>query len=79
MRVKYLVTVLAVLFFAGIGYGSPTSAEKKEVKTGTASSTLEDQTGVALTIYNVNLGLVKDQRQIKLFKGIGDLRFMDVA
>ena len=34
---------------------------------------------MALTIYNVNLGLVKDQRRIRLFKGIGDLRFMDVA
>lgn len=79
MRVKNLVMVLVVLLFAGIGYCSVSSAEKKDVKPGTAASTLDDQTGVALTIYNVNLGLVKDQRQIKLFKGIGDLRFMDVA
>ncbi len=79
MRIKYLVTVLAVLFLVGIGYCPVSSAEKKEGKHETASSTLDDQTGVALTIYNVNLGLVKDQRQIKLFKGIGDLRFMDVA
>ena len=80
MRRKYLVTVLTVLFLVGIGYCSVSSAEKKDVKSGTsAASTLDDQTGVALTIYNVNLGLVKDQRQIKLFKGIGDLRFMDVA
>jgi hypothetical protein len=70
--------VLVVLLFAGIGYCSVSSAEK-DVKSGTAASTLDDQTGVALTIYNVNLGLVKDQRQIKLFKGIGDLRFMDVS
>ena len=34
---------------------------------------------MALTIYNVNLGLVKDQRRIRLPKGIADLRFMDVA
>ena len=40
---------------------------------------LEDQTAVAITIYNVNLGLVKDQRQIKLQKGEGEVRFMDVA
>jgi hypothetical protein len=79
MRVKYLATVLAVLFLVSIGYCPVSSAEKKDVKSGTAASTLDDQTGVALTIYNVNLGLVKDQRQIKLFKGIGDLRFMDVA
>jgi hypothetical protein len=79
MRIKHLATVVAVLFLVGIGYCPVSSAEKKEGKHETASSTLEDQTGVALTIYNVNLGLVKDQRQIKLFKGIGDLRFMDVA
>ncbi|MGC2063162.1 MAG: DUF4139 domain-containing protein [Thermodesulfovibrionales bacterium] len=43
------------------------------------SSGLPDQTGMAITIYNVNLGLVKDQRTISLSKGIGNLRFMDVA
>jgi len=48
-------------------------------KTETASSDLSNQTGVAVTIYNVNLGLVKDQREIKLPKGTGELRFMDVA
>jgi hypothetical protein len=79
MRVKYFLTVPAVLFLVCIGFCPVSSAEKKETKNGTAASTLDDQTGVALTIYNVNLGLVKDQRQIKLFKGIGDLRFMDVS
>ncbi|MGE5173690.1 MAG: DUF4139 domain-containing protein [Betaproteobacteria bacterium] len=80
MRHENLITVLAVLFLVtGTGYKSVSSAEKKEVKPGTTASTLDDQTGVALTIYNINLGLVKDQRQIKLFNGIGDLRFMDVA
>jgi hypothetical protein len=43
------------------------------------TSTLDDQKSVCLTIYNVNLGLVKDLRQIKLPKGVGELRFMDVA
>jgi len=78
MRIKYLITVLVVLCLAVAGYCSVSSAEKKEIKKG-AASTLDDQTGVALTIYNVNLGLVKDQRTIRLFTGIGDLRFMDVA
>ena len=79
MRFKYLSAVLAVLFFVSIGSPAVFSAEKTANKSNTATSTLEDQTGVALTIYNVNLALVKDQRKIKLFKGIGDLRFMDVA
>jgi len=79
MRIKHVIAVLAVLCLVGAGYGSVSSAEKKETKNGSATSTLDDQTSVALTIYNVNLGLVKDQRTLKLFKGIGDLRFMDVA
>jgi hypothetical protein len=79
MRFKYLLAVLAALLLAVTGFSSSSSAEKKEVKNGIMSSTLDDQDSVALTIYNINLGLVKDQRQIKLFKGIGDLRFMDVA
>jgi hypothetical protein len=43
------------------------------------SSTLADQTGVAVTVYNVNLGLVKDRRKISPARGVGELRFMDVA
>lgn len=42
-------------------------------------STVADQTGLALTIYNQNLGLVKDRRDIRLGPGGGELRFMDVA
>jgi hypothetical protein len=79
MKFRYVVTTLTVLFLVSIGYGSISHAEKKESNLTTTASTLDDQTSVALTIYNVNLGLVKDQRQIRLFNGIGDLRFMDVA
>jgi len=56
----------------------PRSASAAESGTP-ATSTLKDQTGMALTVYNDNLGLVKDQREISLRKGTGELRFMDVA
>lgn len=79
MRIKYLIAGLAGLFLAGAGHCSAASAERKETRNGSVSSTLEDQTNVALTSYNVGLGLVKDQRRIKLSQGISDLRFMDVA
>lgn len=42
-------------------------------------STLNDQTSVELTVYNSNIGLVKDTRTIDLKKGEGELSFMDVA
>lgn len=44
-----------------------------------AQSTLSDQTSVEVTVYNSNIGLVKDRRKLKFPSGSGELRFMDVA
>jgi hypothetical protein len=41
--------------------------------------TLEDQTGVAVTIYNRDLALVRDSRQVSLAKGENDVAFIDVS
>lgn len=43
------------------------------------TSTIEDQKSVAITVYNSNLGLVKDTRTLRLPRGASQLRFMDVA
>ncbi|MBI1762460.1 MAG: DUF4139 domain-containing protein [Acidobacteria bacterium] len=45
----------------------------------TGASTIEDQKSVAITVYNSNLGLVKDTRTLRLPRGTSQLRFMDVA
>jgi len=42
-------------------------------------STLQDQQEVAVTIYNENLALVKDQRRIKLKNGLNSLALRDVS
>lgn len=44
-----------------------------------SQSTIEDQKTVAITVYNSNLGLVKDTRTLRLARGASQLRFMDVA
>jgi hypothetical protein len=49
------------------------------VAKGTPTATGEHQQAVAVTIYNGNLGLVKDIRKIQLPPGTHDLQFMDVA
>ncbi len=43
------------------------------------TSTVKDQQDVAVTIYNSNVGLIKDTRLINLKSGILELKFMDVA
>ncbi|MDZ4858772.1 MAG: DUF4139 domain-containing protein [Candidatus Hydrogenedentes bacterium] len=42
-------------------------------------STLHDQTGVAVTVYNNNLALVRDTRRMRIEQGEHSLRFVDVA
>lgn len=76
MRAKDVFTVV-VIFLMVMGLFAMASA--KENGKAALSTGLEDQTGISVTIYNVNLGLVKDQRQLKLPKGTGSLKFMDVA
>ena len=46
---------------------------------GERASTLADQTEIALTIYNDDLALVRDQRQIVLEKGFNVLAFREIS
>lgn len=87
MKKAALVVSLAVLTSA-IGMDTApvrVSAADEAKPAGTAapkpplSSSLDSQTQVALTIYNSNIGLVKDIRDIELGEGEQELRFMDVA
>jgi hypothetical protein len=43
------------------------------------TTTLSDQTDLALTVYNSNLSLVRDVRQLNVPAGDSVLRFMDIA
>jgi hypothetical protein len=47
--------------------------------TAESTSTLKDQTDLAITVYNSDLALVRDVRQIDLPAGQSRLRFMDIA
>jgi len=85
MKTKCLLIVLVLIFLMIVGYNAMAVTEKSSnqsedvKKPGAFLTGLEDQTGMAVTIYNVNLGLVKDQRELKLLKGLCELQFMDVA
>ncbi|MGI9318088.1 MAG: DUF4139 domain-containing protein [bacterium] len=52
----------------------PLSLSAQEIRSG-----LEDQTALAVTIYNENLALVRDQRQVTLESGEVDLAIRDVS
>jgi hypothetical protein len=78
MKVKKIVIIFVGVMFV-MAMGALVSAKDPGNKIDSLSTGLEDQTGIALTIYNVNLGLVKDQRELQFPKGTSELKFMDVA
>jgi hypothetical protein len=69
MKMLYVILAISI-----IGLLPTTSAAEAVSK-----STIDDQTAVEVTVYNSNLGLVKDTRKVQLPVGEGELRFMDVA
>ena len=69
MKISLFFLVVALLFVC-----SATLCAEEVLK-----STIDDQKSVEVTVYNNNLGLIKDTRNIDLPVGVGELRFMDVA
>src|ERR1700693_188067 len=58
---------------------SSTSQAPAQAAGGNITTTLADQSDLALTVYNSNLSLVRDVRQLTLPSGDSLLRFMDLA
>ena len=66
-RLVVLTILISFIFSIQIGYAAP------------LTSSLKDQQDVGVTIYNSNIGLVKDTRLIEFKPGVHELKFMDVA
>ena len=70
MKIKLLILFFVIALFFSI-----VEAGEGEV----SKSTVDDQVGVEVAVYNNNIGLIKDVRKIMLPSGEGELRFMGVA
>jgi len=80
----FLAMTLAALLSAGVLYSAtrnqPANQEKESRPTSPDQSTsLNDQTDLAVTVYNSNIALVRDVRQLTLPSGNFRLKFMDIA
>ena len=64
--------LLAAASLIALGLALPALAEEQRVG-------LDDQTAVAVTIYNQDLALVRDARVMTLIKGENDVAFIDVS
>ena len=72
---------LAVVALGLLASGGTSPAVKavEPAEDGVVAATIKDQTELAVTVYNSNIALVRDVRQVALPSGILDLRFLDIA
>jgi hypothetical protein len=81
----FAAAALGALFSAGVLYSATRShnagTQDKEARPSSAdqSSNLGDQTDLNITVYNSNIALVRDVRQLTLPTGYFRLKFMDIA
>jgi hypothetical protein len=77
-----LMTFFVTALLAGYSRRVHAAGDQKEeaaAKTPALSTTEKDQVDLAVTVYNSNLALVRDVRQIHLSAGVFALHFEDVA
>ncbi|MBZ5645226.1 MAG: DUF4139 domain-containing protein [Acidobacteriia bacterium] len=82
-RLFFIAALVAILASGPLLYrraSAQTAApDAPQAADGTITTTLTDQTDLALTVYNSNLSLVRDVRQLNLPPGESRLKFMDIA
>jgi hypothetical protein len=69
----------SVLYAAERHRGTEAPQEKEARSTADQSTTLSDQTDLNLTVYNSNIALIRDVRQLALPSGTFRLKLMDIA
>jgi hypothetical protein len=74
----YLAAAIAAAIAVGVSSRSVPEAAPTHAN-GQDTTTLDDQVELAVTVYNSDIALVRDVRNVQLPGGSFDLRFMDIA
>jgi hypothetical protein len=80
MRLRIWLAALVIGAGAlGLHRSIPVAQASHDAATGQDTSSLDDQVDLAVTVYNSDIALVRDVRELQLPRGGFDLRFMDIA
>jgi hypothetical protein len=79
LLVAALITVSPLQNLALAADSSSAASDAQTSATLQSTTTASDQTDLSVTVYNQDLALVRDVRQIDLAAGESQLRFMDIA
>jgi len=76
-----VIAVIGIALLSGPSAAEvePSSDPVSAVQPTDHQTTLDDQSELAITVYNSDIALVRDVRHLQLARGVGNLRFMDIA
>ena len=75
----FAALLLTIPFFHRLVSAQSSGQAGTQPAAGAVTTTLTDQSDLAVTVYNSNIALVRDVRQLTLPAGESRLRFMDIA
>jgi len=79
MSSRFLLVPVVLALTMGTASTSRESVSAQTAPPTAATTTLDDQAELAVTVYNSNLALVRDVRNVQIGRGVSDLHFMDIA
>ena len=79
MSSRLLLASLVIALAVGVASTSRESVSAQTAPPTAATTTLDDQAELAITVYNSDLALVRDVRNVQIGRGVSDLHFMDIA
>jgi len=79
MSARFFGAALLVASTAMLPLNRPPVASTVAAAEQDATTTLDDQVELAVTVYNSDIALVRDVRNLQLARGTSDLHFMDIA
>src|SRR5712675_247697 len=73
------VTLAIAALGAAVPFREPALVSAAPAAPEATTTTLDDQVELAVTVYNSDIALVRDVRNIQMARGTSDLHFMDIA
>jgi hypothetical protein len=80
MSARFWFAPLVIAIAAGVPFHhAASSLVVRAAAQDATTTTLDDQAELAVTVYNSDIALVRDVRNLQLARGTSDLHFMDIA
>jgi hypothetical protein len=79
MSSRLLFVPLVIALTVGVAFMGRPAVSAQTAPATAATTTLDDQAELAVTVYNSDLALVRDVRNVQIARGVADLHFMDIA